>query len=572
MIKRCKELSGITMNLSVLYAEDEKVSRLRAEYILRALFKDFFIAEDGVKALEIYRSQKIDLILTDNQMPGMSGLELIKEIRKTDLKVPIVLITAYIDTAILIDAINNRVTHFIAKPFSYDNLLDAIEIAVRIVVFENVVQKAQAQELELLRYKEKYHAGQQEMAFRKEINIISNDLFMKKVAVRRPDSTPQDWLVESYYSPMDVMCGDSYSVRDLGDGRVFLFLIDAMGKGLSASVTSVISTSFINHIVDNALKKGAVGLNEIIGQYIDFIRKDLLDDEIVCATFLLPDFFKETMEMAVFAMPEILGMQQDEALVTFMSNNLPIMKYSSSWEIDRIDISRFSKILVHTDGLNESMTVKHALYGERLKHDFAGSLFLGNLTRRFMEAVEQPGDDITLFLIKRVEHKIIWEHNFSIKTRLSELSRVAEEIEKILASAAVGKTTTAEFICVFNELLRNAYEHGNLKITCEQKIRLIEQDSYDDFLLEQEAGTAARIEISLFLYEKSGHEVLTVMITDEGAGFDILKLRQQEVNDYDFAGRGIKMAQSLVDEIYYNEKGNSVTMSIDLSEQDLTGR
>ena len=560
------------MNLSVLYAEDEKVSRLKAEYILRALFKDFFIAEDGVKALEIYRSQKIDLILTDNLMPGMSGLELIKEIRKTDLKVPIVLITAYIDTAILIDAINNRVTHFIAKPFSYDNLLDAIEIAVRIVVFENVVQKAQAQELELLRYKEKYHAGQQEMAFRKELNIINNDLFLKKVAVKRPDSTPQDWLVEAYYSPMDVMCGDSYSVRDLGGGRVFLFLMDAMGKGLSASVTSVISTSFINHIVDNALKKGAVGLNEIIGQYIDFIRKDLLDDEVVCAAFLLADFFKETMEMAVFAMPEILGMQQDEALVVFISNNLPIMKYSSSWEIDRIDISRFSKILVHTDGLNESMTVKHALYGERLKHDFAGSLFLGNLTRRFMEAVEQPGDDITLFLIKRVEHKIIWEHNFSIKTCLSELIRVAEEIEKILASAAVGKGTTAEFICVFNELLRNAYEHGNLKITCEQKIRLIAQDSYDDFLLEQEAGTATRIDISLFLYEKSGHEVLTVIITDEGAGFDILKLRQQEVNDYDFAGRGIKMAQSLVDEIYYNEKGNSVTMSIDLSEQDLTGR
>jgi len=62
--------------------------------------------------------------------------------------------------------------------------------------------------------------------------------------------------------------------------------------------------------------------------------------------------------------------------------------------------------------------------------------------------------------------------------------------------------------------------------------------------------------------------VLAAAITDEGDGFDILKLNLAENNDYEFVGRGIKMAKSLVDEIYYNAKGNSVTMSLDLSRRD----
>jgi CheY-like chemotaxis protein/anti-sigma regulatory factor (Ser/Thr protein kinase) len=566
-MEQLTNLKDITKSLSVLCVEDEMTARLFVEHKLHSLFKEVFMAGDGIEALEIYRSHKVDLILTDNLMPRMNGMELIKEIRKTDAAIPIILITGYIDNDILIDAINSRVTHFIAKPFSYKNLFDALEIAARISVFENIVQKANEQELQILRYKEQYHSGQQEMAFRKEINFIRNELLMKTVEIKKPDETLQDWLIEVEYKPLDVMCGDSYSIRDLGGGRVFMFLLDAMGKGLSASVTSVLSTSFINHSVDVALQAGKVGLSAIVEQYIEYLKKGLLEDEALCVTFLVIDFLSETMEMAAFSMPRILGMTTDGSLVNFSSNNLPIMTFTTSCEIDKIDISGISAFLIYTDGVNESVTSEHHIYGKQLNQDFADSLFLGQLKGRFHQAVEKPEDDVTLFFIRRLSYNIIREHNFSISTRLSELYRVTGEVENILDSAGVDKKTAARLMCVFTELLRNAYEHGNLKIDAVRKCRLIADDTFDEFMLELETGCTDMIDISVFMHENNRHNLLSIRITDAGDGFDMFSLKLAEANDHAFCGRGIKISQGFVDEIYFNDKGNSVTISVDLTKE-----
>lgn len=568
MSERLKELAALTRNLSVLYAEDDAVARLVTEDYLHNLFKEVFLAEDGEEALKIFHSQKIDLIITDNIMPGMTGIELMREIRKADPRIPVILITAHIDNTILMDAINNRVTQFIAKPMSLENLFDALEASARIAVFENVSQKVQAQEIELLRYREKYHSGQQQMAFTKELNIMRNDLFLRSLEAVRPEALTQSWLVESSYRPLDVMGGDGYSVRDLGEGRVLLFVLDAMGKGLSASVTSVMSASFINHIIDTASEAGGVLLREIIGHYIAYITKDLLDDEIVCATFLLLDFSQETAEMAAFGMPELLGLRLDGALVAFPSNNLPIMKHGNTCETDRIDISGLANILLYTDGLNECVTHKKALYGSRLQEDFAGALFLKNLEGLFLEAVEKPEDDVTLLFVKRLRRNLRLERHFSVKTSVRELGYVTEELEQILCSASVRRELCARFIGAFTEVSRNAYEHGNLNISSHQKNRLIAEDLYDEFLLEQEEASTASIDISLFIYEDSGHEVLTVTVTDEGRGFNIQECVLADSTDEEFSGRGIRMVREMVDALYYNREGNTVALSIDLSERE----
>ncbi|MHC4992834.1 MAG: sigma-54-dependent transcriptional regulator [Planctomycetota bacterium] len=87
-------------------------------------------AAAGTQALEKLRSRSIDAVVTDLQMPGMSGLELLGEIRKLDEQLPVIFMTAYgtIETAVA--AMKQGAFDYITKPFSGDELLLAVERAL----------------------------------------------------------------------------------------------------------------------------------------------------------------------------------------------------------------------------------------------------------------------------------------------------------------------------------------------------------------------------------------------------------------------------------------------------------
>ncbi|KJR41981.1 Signal transduction response regulator, receiver region domain protein [Candidatus Magnetoovum chiemensis] len=98
---------------------------------MRRIFKDVIIADNGLDGINKLSKHNVDIVLTDYLMPIMNGLELIKKIREKDKKTPIILITGYIESEFLIEAINLGVTQFVTKPIMVKNLLKAIEIAVQ---------------------------------------------------------------------------------------------------------------------------------------------------------------------------------------------------------------------------------------------------------------------------------------------------------------------------------------------------------------------------------------------------------------------------------------------------------
>ena len=89
------DLSG----LNILLAEDNKTNQLVATQMLKALGADFAVASDGLEALEILERQRFDLALLDIEMPRMTGLELIRELRSRPeplASMPLVALTAYV--------------------------------------------------------------------------------------------------------------------------------------------------------------------------------------------------------------------------------------------------------------------------------------------------------------------------------------------------------------------------------------------------------------------------------------------------------------------------------------------
>jgi len=86
---------------------------------------------DGNSALDILEKEKFDLLILDSNVPGISGLELIKELRAYNDTTPIIMITAYQDTKHLKNAFTNGCNDYIKKPFELDELDMRIENITR---------------------------------------------------------------------------------------------------------------------------------------------------------------------------------------------------------------------------------------------------------------------------------------------------------------------------------------------------------------------------------------------------------------------------------------------------------
>ncbi len=100
----------------ILYVEDDKDMQKYMEIILEDDIKELYLASDGLEGIEIYKSQKPDIVISDIGMPNMDGIEMSKEIRKIDSKQLIILLTAYSNnlTKKEIDMLN--ITATIPKP------------------------------------------------------------------------------------------------------------------------------------------------------------------------------------------------------------------------------------------------------------------------------------------------------------------------------------------------------------------------------------------------------------------------------------------------------------------------
>jgi two-component system chemotaxis response regulator CheY len=108
-------------DMTVLVVDDFSTMRRIVRNILRDLeFKNILEAENGSSALDILNSQEVDLVVSDWNMPKMTGLELLKSVRATGrLKnIPFLMVTAEAQKENIVEAVKAKVSNYIVKPFT----------------------------------------------------------------------------------------------------------------------------------------------------------------------------------------------------------------------------------------------------------------------------------------------------------------------------------------------------------------------------------------------------------------------------------------------------------------------
>jgi DNA-binding response OmpR family regulator len=115
--------SKIFKDITILFAEDEKRLAKLIESAIESYFDSFIMVSNGEEAIKKYHKIKPDIIITDIMMPKMNGLELAKEIKSIDEDIPIIILSAYSHTDMLLEAIEIGVKKYFIKPFNPDELL-----------------------------------------------------------------------------------------------------------------------------------------------------------------------------------------------------------------------------------------------------------------------------------------------------------------------------------------------------------------------------------------------------------------------------------------------------------------
>jgi two-component system NtrC family response regulator len=115
---------------TILVVDDEPNYQIVLAELLRDEGYEVFTADSGTAALPIVRDSDLDLVLSDMKMPGMDGIEFMKNIKKFNKDLPVILITAYAEVEKAVEAMHLGAFTYLAKPFSNEQLLASIRKAI----------------------------------------------------------------------------------------------------------------------------------------------------------------------------------------------------------------------------------------------------------------------------------------------------------------------------------------------------------------------------------------------------------------------------------------------------------
>jgi len=210
----------------VLVIDDDPSILDNLEFNLKLYGYNVLKASNGSDGIDIFKRHMpdIDAVVTDMKMPGLSGLDVIKNILAIDPDIGIIVFTGHGDTENAVSAMREGAVNYIQKPFRMENLISSIENAMekRKVLKEN--KKMQNNLLNKTRYLEELYDSAQRIL----INYIPKEL---------PRFNMFD--TACVYRNCEKVGGDMYDVFET-DRHLFFYIFDVCSHGILAAVNTVI--------------------------------------------------------------------------------------------------------------------------------------------------------------------------------------------------------------------------------------------------------------------------------------------------------------------------------------------
>lgn len=112
---------------TILIVDDSSSMRQVINTVLKEEGYEPLQASSGDAGLALLRSKKVDLVLSDWNMPGMNGAEFVRAIRENDKTTPVIMVTAETERSVVMEMMKIGVNGYLIKPFKPESLLGVVK-------------------------------------------------------------------------------------------------------------------------------------------------------------------------------------------------------------------------------------------------------------------------------------------------------------------------------------------------------------------------------------------------------------------------------------------------------------
>jgi signal transduction histidine kinase len=128
----------------ILYVDDEPQNLVTLRYVLGDEFT-LLTANTGAEAVQLMERENVAILMCDQRMPGMTGVEVCKRVREMRPDVIRIIVTAYADLQAAVDAINEgQVARYVTKPWRNQDLIDLLRASIDLVRMQQTMRQMQA--------------------------------------------------------------------------------------------------------------------------------------------------------------------------------------------------------------------------------------------------------------------------------------------------------------------------------------------------------------------------------------------------------------------------------------------
>lgn len=370
-------------------------------------------AESGEEALKILQANiaSFDAVITDYNMPGLSGEELCRAIRKDirDLDLPVIIITSKKELAKQL--FGAGASDYLPKPFTKEELLARVRIHLRPILIKRALYENLISVKKLTREMEQKNS--ELLAAKKIIEEktleITQDLIIASEFQQKYFGNleiPDYMEIALYYQPVSYVSGDFYMLRKNNDGDCNILIGDVAGHGIAPAFVTMVAKT----LLDQTLNFESV--SEIMKKLSQDIGLTIPSDRYLTAA--LARINEEgTLFLANAGHPGIILIPADGSeLKTIKPEGTPLGMFDEDiafFDSQKVQLNQGDTLVLFTDGILEQMNNQSEAYGlQRLKNDLLGGEKLNPeaLSQRIMTNFErfvgasEIEDDQTLIIIR----------------------------------------------------------------------------------------------------------------------------------------------------------------------------
>lgn len=448
---------------AILIVDDEKniLSSFK-----RLFFADnsltIYTAESGPQGLKLLAEHKIDLVISDQQMPAMKGLDFLLEVKKSYPKILRILMTGYTDLETAVEAINKgRIYRYLNKPWNNEDLK---------VIIHNA--------LDYLELKGRYINAE------RRLKMVYKRL-MKDLEIAAGIFTflMPEWLIydeplifTTLYEPTDKVGGDLLDIVKLDNERYLIYIGDISGHGVQAALLVTAVKSVINMLLKNDRELKSIA--DFLNRLNKLLSVEILKSNYLTIIFGILDLKENSYRYLNAGHPPILELSPGEKEVaTIESEGSVPLGFSQTIEYSPNDesiltLSEKKSYLFYTDGIFECSRDKEDGTSEELgmkglsemikeKLGSSDPILLPYLLKQQLkrEHYHLYHDDFTVLnLSKLMSSKRI--RHFSLNSSLARVKEISLKCGNYINEELLDEELAMKVEIIVNEYLNNIIIHG----------------------------------------------------------------------------------------------------------------